>query len=317
MRTFSSRERMSSRRNFRRQKNIVYGIVVTVVLLFVLFFADAVVGSFTSRITTPIKEAKLWVQDVGKNVFSYTQSREDLARERVRLQEELAAEGSEQEIIRNLRLENEELRLLLNTESPERVAAGVIMRPNETPYDTLLIDRGSRHGIQENAVVYTADDFAIGFVHKVFPTSSLVALVTTPGITSTAYILGPDIYTQAEGMGGGALVVSVPQGITLAVDDLVVLPSIDGGIFGSVSHIEAFESSPEQYGFVTSPIPLSSIRFVSVSATPLANVSFEMAENIVRDLKTELLVVDVPKEVLISTSTATTTSPDQGNDDEI
>jgi len=137
--------------------------------------------------------------------------------------------------------------------------------------------------------------------------------VTTPGFESTVYIFGPNIYTTAEGQGGGILTVSVPQGIPLETGDLVVLPSFRPGTFGEISSIKSLPTDPEQRGYVTLGVPLQSTRYVSVGKGGVEPISFEDAKAVVNDIRADITRVPVPSGVLVdiiedvATTSATST----------
>lgn len=225
------------------------------------------------------------------------------------LHAQLASVSGERYTIELLSHENEELRTLLGDGEQKRIVAGIIGRPNKLPYDVLVLDKGSSEGIVEGAPVFIGERTVIGAVKKVFPHSAVVELVTSPGFVSSVYIFGPDIYTTAYGIGGGQMRVGVPQGIKLNEGDLVILPSVESGIYGKVSVVDSIPTRPEQYGYVSPETPLSSLRLVSVGDTPLDPVSFEEAQAIVSSARTELFEVPVPEGVLVTaTTTATTTA---------
>ena len=209
--------------------------------------------------------------------------------------------------------ENKRLRELLGASTSPRIAAGVIGRPTVLPYDVLVLDQGSSDGVKVNTPVFIGRDQVIGYVSEVFPGTSVVSLVSSPGLESTVYIIGPNIYTTAVGQGGGVLEVGVPQGVPIAEGDLVVIPSFDAGIYGLIVTIDSVETRPEQYGYVTIDVPLQSLRWVSVGTIPLDEVSFEEARARVNEITESLTKIEVPEGVLVelpteATTTATTTS---------
>lgn len=210
-----------------------------------------------------------------------------------------------------LRAENSSLREVLGQPDEPRIAAGVIGRPTALPYDVLMIDKGSDDGIEVDTPVYTGNNTVIGFVAAAYQNSSLVALLSTPGFSSTAYIFGPNIYTTAVGIGGGVTRIHVPQGISLNIGDLVVLPSMSPGIYGTVSAVDSVPERAEQYGYLTTEIPISSLKVVAVGTRPLSIMEFEEARTVVEEAKRDFLTIDVPDNILIeaqnSTSTATST----------
>lgn len=217
-----------------------------------------------------------------------------------------------------LREENESLRALLGDEEIEKISAGVIGRPTALPYDVLMIDKGEEDGIVEDAPVYAGEHTVIGFVAKVYNHSSLVALVSTPGFTSTAYIYGPNIYTTAVGIGGGVTRIHVPQGIEIEVGDPVVMPSLAKGVYGSISAVDSVPERPEQYGYVTTKLPINSLRAVAVGTRGLSVMDFEATQAVVDEAKRDFLMVDVPEGMLIDigSSTSTATSSEEQLEDE-
>ncbi len=231
------------------------------------------------------------------------------------LRSEQSSQSGDKLTIEFFSKENEELRKLLSTDGQEeKILAGVIGRPNMLPYDVLILDKGSQDGIIEGAPVFIGNNAVVGVVGKVFPRSSVVELVTTPGFIASVYIFGPNIYTNAIGIGGGQLKVGVPQGITLSEGDLVILPGVSSGIYGAISVVESVPTEPEQYGYVSPKVPLSGFHFVAVGKVPLTSVSFEHAQEVVAQTKSALFSVPVPEGILVTTgtssaatSTATTT----------
>ncbi|MCA9325485.1 hypothetical protein KDA23_05490, partial [Candidatus Saccharibacteria bacterium] len=181
--------------------------LVFVLLAVVLPRAVSLVASL---VITPVVMTEDWLLHSRDTVPMYLRDRNELIAAQRELERELAARDGSEYAINQLLVENEELRALLGTASTSRIGAGVIGRPTELPYDTILIDRGSRDGVVENAPVFAGAEQTIGFIGRVYPHTAVVVLATTPGISSTVYIYGPNIYTVAEGMGGGIIRVHVP-----------------------------------------------------------------------------------------------------------
>lgn len=308
MKSYSSKRRENSRHNSKRKHLFqVLGIGVLVVLL--LWLIGGAVGTLTSYITKPVYLARTWLSESTGTIPEYFRDRNSLIHTIDSLQEQVASEKTNDQLIAHLQLENDELRALVGNTPSEHIAAGVIAKPPFLPYDTFLIDRGSLQGIQKNAIVYRDTSYAIGFVSKTFPTSALVTLFSTPGVTATGYIRGPDIYTTIHGMGGGILSVRVPQGIALASGDVVILPFLESGLIGKIHSVESDPTEPAQTGFIVGDQSTQSIRIVSVSTHVHEAVDFETAQTFVEQYDAERFEIDVPPEMMIDTasSTATTT----------
>ncbi len=311
MKKFSSITRVNSHHTSRA--NTLKKIALAGVVAFLLYFiVPKFIAGVASIVLTPIHALQTWVAKSSDSFPQFFRDRAALIAQLDALTETQSARSGDKLTAELLSKENIELRALLGDTGEKRIVAGVIGRPHTVPYDVLVLDKGSDDGIVEGAPVFIGDDAVIGIVSKTFSKSAVVELITTPGFTVSAYILGPNIYTNAVGIGGGQLKVGVPQGIKLAEGDLVILPGVDAGIYGAISTVQSVATEPEQYGYVSPEVPLAGLRLVSVGSIPLKPVTFEEAQKIVSESKQQAFHVPVPKGMLVTTeqssSTASTTS---------
>lgn len=244
----------------------------------------------------PIHGVNTWLEESTSLVPSFIRSRLALQAEIESLKNQIIV--SERSNLTQQRLveENNRLRQLLGADENSRIAAAVIARPGELPYDVLQIDRGSRQGVQVGAPVFVGKDIVIGLVVHTAPDYAFVELITTPSFEATAFIAGPDVVVTMEGVGGGVARVRVPQGIPLATGNLVYLPSVEPGLFGRISHIENQPTQPEQYGYISPDVPLSSLYQVTVGKVSQVSQSAEeinqrISEEMRRKLSVEGVVV--------------------------
>lgn len=244
---------------------------------------------------------------LSERVFYPLLKSEYFINELVKTSENNSSDLSNEAELKHLRTENALLRETIGQNGIEKILAGVMGRPTALPYDVLVIDRGQDDGILENAPVYSEKNQIIGFVVSSQKHSSIVALASTPGFTSSVYVYGPNIYTTAVGQGGGVMRIHVPQGINLQVGNTVALPSLSAGIFGEIVAVDSVPSRQEQYGYVVSQTPLSSLRYVSVGKRPLEVISFEEAKEEIEQAKKELLQVEIPEGVLVDVDISTST----------
>jgi len=296
MKNFSSKKKA----NFRRSSNqSVYRAIAGVCFALVcVFLFKSFGGSFIASATTPLFYFQKWVSESSGTIPSYIRDRNTLVAELESLRRKNDEFAGADDYRKVLESENERLRKLLRDgEVSPRIVAGVIARPPHLPYDGLLIDKGSSDGIKEGGVVYLSYDNVVGVVQKVFTDSAFVVLFSTPGIETTVYILGPNIYTTAIGEGDGSVRVSVPQGVPLTEGDVVLLPSLRRGILGKIGSVESGEAEPEQYGYITMSPSLQSAHTVAVGTEVQTPVSFEEATQFVEEYTEELFVVPVPEEM--------------------
>ncbi len=308
MRISSFQTKTNSRHGSPNGKRVLWILLFALGGCILLSFFRGGVGTAASVVFSPIVSVKTWLWESSGSIPSYFRTQHALITEIQLLKDQLTEREGDAFTVKELQTENADLRTVLGLRKNESIIASVLARPNQTPYDTFLIDRGARDGIVDGATVYIQGNIAVGIVARAYSQSSLVRLVSSSGIKTTAYIFGPNIFTQAEGMGGGVLRVTVPQGIPLAVGNLVVLPAAGSGAYGEVVSVGSSELSAEQYGYVTSPVPLAAVRFVSVAKNISPEISYQSALDVIKTATTTLFHVAVPKEVLVGTTTATSTA---------
>lgn len=303
MKNFSSKKKGNFHHSSRQRSVIIIGVVV--VALVVIFVLRTVLGSMFAYAVSPLLNMRVWIAESTGTIPMYLRDRDALIGEIRLLNDERTTFKDAVERAAVLTKENEELRALLGRPdtAESRIAAGVMTRPPFIPYDTLLIDAGSRDGIHEGAVVYYRDDRAIGVVHRTFAGSALITPFSTPGIETTVYVVGPDIYTTAYGEGDGVVRVSVPQGVEIKEGDVVLMPSLNRGIIGTINSIQSIEAEPEQHAYIVLTDSLQSLHSVAVATEPQQSVSFEEAQQFVAEQKEALFIVPIPEEILIEEST--------------
>ncbi len=309
----------SLRRNSRNKR--LFRIAVLVVILLVAFYLVPRTLSFVASIVmSPVISVQHWLNQSTDTIPSYFRDRNALLEQLKERDQIISFQSGSDLTVSRLLKENERLRELLGATSTSRIAAGVIGRPTVLPYDVLVLDQGSADGVQIHTPVFIGRDQVIGYVSEVFGGTSVVSLVSSPGLESTVYIIGPNIYTTAVGQGGGVLEVGVPQGVPLAPGDLVVIPSFDAGVYGQIVSIDSVETRPEQYGYVTIDVPLQSLRWVSVGTEQIDESDFETARERVRVVTENLTKIVVPDGVLVeipteATSTEATSTPSDNETD--
>jgi cell shape-determining protein MreC len=270
------------------------------------------IGSLSSGGVETVMRVREYFANSSASLPLYIRSRGELDDEIQRLKQEVAAQSGDQTTIARLIGENEELRGLLGDSKDERILAGVIARPPHTPYDTLIIDRGSNHNIVEGAVVYHTNEHAIGVVSRVYEKIALVTLFSSDGVETSVYVYGPDVFAYAYGEGGGVIRISLPQGIEVKEGNAVVLPSLHMGDLGVVERVVSLSTQPEQNAYLTFPISIQSLRTVTVGREAVVTPSLTDLEDGVERLR-ERFRIDIPEALRLGTGTtpngATNTSP--------
>lgn len=279
--------------------------VVIIVAFTLLFFAKSIVSTIGSLITTPIFFVRHYIETSSATVPVFIRGRMELQHEIDALKETIQQGSDTEATLAYLTRENKELRALMHESEEESILAGVILRPPFSPYDTLVIDKGTQDGIVELAPVYFGDTIAIGYVRAVYDGHAYVTLFSSPDVETSVYVFGPDIFTTAYGMGGGVVRLSVPQGIMLALGDTVILPSLDTGVLGVIADIQSIPTEPEQHAYVTFKAPIQSIRLVRIGMKPVSKANFDEVLQEVDEMKKQLFTVEVPQDFQITQGTST------------
>ncbi|MBX9906591.1 hypothetical protein K2X96_01680 [Patescibacteria group bacterium] len=274
---------MNSRQRSSQVYTIRYYGAAFVCAIILLYFFSAPLGVVGSYLMRPFYSIRVWIGDSMSPVSSFFTTRAELAREIEDLKEDMNTAIYDAQRLKVL--EEEILSLRKESEhGTSRILADVVRHPNDTPYDTIVLNRGQDGGIKESAFVYV-HNVPIGTVARVFSHSSIVVLFSTPDIETPVFIHGARVFARAEGQGGGVLRVSVPQGVPLTVGDVVTVPVGNTDIYGEIAYIESVPSNPEQYGFIVQKEALSSLRTVSVEKDVTEHIPYEDAVAILRDAR--------------------------------
>ncbi len=274
-----------------------------IAFLTLLMFGGTVLGEGSSSLLAPLGRAQVWFMEAHNPVSAFFRTRSEWSRERTELYER----------IRELEEAHARARIYegeygFATSSEDRIVAQVTKVPNDTPYDTVVVNKGSADGVLEGVYAYRGST-AIGSVAKVYSHSSLITLFSTAGIESPVFIYGPNVYARGMGMGGGVIQVAVPQGITISVGDPVVVPFTHTDIYGTISYIESDPSDPDQYAFVSQDGALSSLRTVTLGRIREDAPTFAQMEEVVSALREARFGAAVADTLpAASTSAATSTN---------
>ncbi|MFT7645043.1 MAG: cell shape-determining protein MreC [Candidatus Paceibacteria bacterium] len=291
-------------RHISKHKRIFNVVFFSVLIIGVGMLLPRVFSAVSASVMYPVHVTNTWLKESSNLVPVFIRDRQSLQGQVESLKNELVIKGGSNLTQQRLVEENARLRRLLGADEETRTAAAVIARPSELPYDLLQINRGSLHGIEVGSPVFLGRDIVIGLVVHTATEYSFVELITTPGFEATVFISGPNVAATLEGYGGGVARVRVPQGIHLSVGNLVYLPSVEPGVFGRISHIENRPTQPEQYGYISPDIAISSIYQVSVGKrSQISHETSEINERILEQMKTELLLDNLNAETSVSTST--------------
>ena len=307
--------KVQSKRKQTRQRriNITAGVFAGVVLLGVVL--PRLFSVTVAFVMQPVHTVNTWLEE-SQSVFPvFVRDRQSLAEEIEGLENELANQAGLDASRQYLKEENVRLRSLVGAEIPKRIAASVIARPNELPYDVLQIDKGATAGIEVGAPVFINEYVVIGVITHVAQTYSFAELVSSVDFRSTVFIGGPNVIAELVGLGGGTARVRVPQGVPIAVGNTVALPSVNTSVLGRLEHIESEPTQPEQYGYFTLPIGLQRLHTVAVGqSSEVITDASEIDASIRESIRQGFLVPNMSSSTFAITPEISTTTVDTTTD---
>ena len=148
--------------------------------------------------------------------------------------------------------------------------AAILSKPNQSIYDTLIIDAGAKEGIKTGNIVFALGNVPIGRVDVVYYNSSKVILFSNAGEKTQAVISGKparaggDVFIEVIGRGGGNFEMIMPKDFTLQKEDQVVLPGINPYILAIVETIISDPRNPFTKALLSSPVNIQELKFVEV-----------------------------------------------------
>lgn len=271
----------SYRHNSRKPSRRWLGIALVTILLGMLF--PWLISKISAVVLYPFHATSTWVKTSDNVLPSYLRSKSELQAEVERLQAELATGATAQTSFHRLLQENMQLRSMARAGGEEeRLVARVLARPDYLAYDLLQIDKGTSDGVVVGAPVYTGVDSIVGLIVHATPKYAFVDLFTSPGFESTAYIFGPNVFAPIEGVGGGVARVKLPQGVPITPGQLVILPGVSNGVYGEIVSVQNEPTQPEQYGFISPPLAMNNLLYVSVGLTSVESRTAEEIDETVR-----------------------------------
>ena len=124
------------------------------------------------------------------------------------------------------------------------VTAGVVARPPESPYDTLVLAAGSEDGVRLGMEAFGEGNVPLGIVSSVLARFSRVTLLSAPGISLGGWVGHGHLPLIIKGSGAGAVTASVPRSAGIVVGDIVSVPGPGSLPVGTVTRVDSNPSSP-------------------------------------------------------------------------
>ena len=252
-----------------KQKRLINIFALVLLVLIVVRFRTGIftgLSAVTRFIFHPVVVLGNAVGDSFSNMKSILKTRQALTTENENLQLQLAGAAAELANYNSISDENTKLKEILGRkkESVQMILASILSKPNQSPYDTLVIDAGSTEGIVLNARVFALGNVPIGYVGQVLPHTSKVVLYSNPGERTEVIVSGHDVAMQTVGRGAGNFELALPRDFTITNGVEVDLPGSAHYIIGNVSTVLSDPRDSFQKALVVSPVNIQELKYVQV-----------------------------------------------------
>lgn len=255
MRTQYSHRRSSSR------WPIVLGLVlIFAIVVFALRFL--LPGAFFALANPLFKTGTALTGSTGNVLASFASNAQlahenrDLAAEVESLQNQNAA----------LTARTQDLTKLLGGEgqSVPGITAGVLARPPLSPYDTLEVAAGSADGVTAGSPVFAQGGVPIGVVQSKTAHTALIALLSSPGKNTDAWIGANRIPITLMGVGGGAFIATIAKNAAITTGDGVYVSGPGAIPMGTVVKVDSDPSSPSVTLRIQPTVNIFSVTWVMI-----------------------------------------------------
>ncbi len=251
-------------KTYRRRKVLLF-LVLAFIILFILAQQGFLkrFSPFFIRLATPIWQAENFTSDF---LALSLDSKKDLYKQNILLKEELAAREIERVRTEAVEEENTVLKATLGRVAPERsiVLSAILAKPNQTPYDTLIIDRGEKDGIAIDQLVFANGDVLIGEIDSVDNSTAKVLMYSTPGNILQVVYGSTGRYFNARGLGNGTFEVEVARDVDVVEGDLFFYPNLDNTPVGIVRKVDFDARDSFKKVLMKSPVNIQEERWVEV-----------------------------------------------------
>ncbi len=149
-------------------------------------------------------------------------------------------------------------------EKIDMVLSAILAKPNQSPYDTLVIDAGLNKDFKTGDMVFALGDIPIGRVADIYPNSSNVVLFSNSGEKTQVSIGKKNNFMEVVGRGGGNFEMVLPRDFILLKGDQAVLPGLVPYVVAIVETVISDPRDPFQKALLVSPVNIQELKFVEV-----------------------------------------------------
>jgi len=246
------------------------GIIVVLAIFSLIFFQKGI-KSFFFSISSPIQKSFWGMGDSVSGFFGSISEGKRMWQENEELKLKIQSLIAENVALLDLKKENESLRgaLDLGLKNEFELSFAEIVS-KDVSQDFILIDKGSKDGLEKGMPVITWQKALVGRIYEVYEGFSKVILISNKESSFDAQISGQDISGVVKGKGNLSLYLDfVAKEEEIKKDDIVITTALSGifpaGILvGKISDIKKSDLEPFQEDGITPAFDLKIERDVFI-----------------------------------------------------
>jgi cell shape-determining protein MreC len=252
------------------KKRKIYKITLGILALFlILYFHVSIFDGLSSSFSVIFRPVLVLGRNIiGEisNVSAIFHDRRSLMLENQDLESQITESQADRANYASVLDENIQMKEILGRKVPndQLILAGILNKPNQSLYDTLLIDAGTAEGVVIGQRVFALGNVPIGYISEADMDSSKVILYSNPGEKTEAVISSQNVFMQTVGRGGGNFEMILPRDFVLTVGTEIDLPGVTPYILGTVQSILSDPRDAFQKALIASPINIQQQKFVEV-----------------------------------------------------
>lgn len=242
-------------------------------LIILIYFRSGVSGGLSLLSHTVFRPALVAGNTLGEkftNLGAYFTSKYSLFLENKILKTQVISEETRMANYTSLLAENEDLKEILKRkkETTSMILGAILAKPNQSPYDTLVIDVGEKQGIKTQSLVFAQGNIPIGRIAETYPNSSKVVLFSSSGEKMQAILSSKNIFMELIGRGGGNFEMVIPRDLALEKGEQLVMIGISPYLLAVVETIISDPRDSFIKALLVSPVNIQEIKFVEVELSP-------------------------------------------------
>lgn len=248
-----------------KNENPIKKKIIIIFFIFILFFLlnyffSGFFFSFFNTISKPFFTERGVFQE-SSGFFGYFKNKSHLIDENNKLKKE----------IENLKLQKIELEAIKNDfinikpfKDANRIIASVISKPPFSPFDVILLDKGSSDLVFVGNDIFIGSSTYLGKVSFLSANSSEVTLFSSSGQEREVYIQRTNTNIKLYGQGSLNFRAVVPKDLDVEEGDILIDKSFDSSIVAKVYKIDATLQGSFKTVYAKMPMSFRDIFFVEI-----------------------------------------------------